>query len=154
MRISDWSSDVCSSDLRWKAGHCDRIVRMRRPRDVSRGREVLQGSGRADACGRRGGRRLRGNRTADPCEENRHGQRPVRAVVRVACDARVDPGRIVGRGGGGMNRARRFDAIIVGAGQRSEEHTSELQQLLRISYAVLFLTKQEWTSTSSTEIYR
>src|SRR3546814_18914685 len=58
-----------------------------------------------------------GNRTAEPCEENLHGQRPVRAVVRVACDARVDPGRIVGRGGGGMNRARRFDAIIVGAGQ-------------------------------------
>src|SRR3546814_1767355 len=43
MRISDWSSDVCSSDL---------IVRMRRPRDASGRLEDLQWGNRADVSGR------------------------------------------------------------------------------------------------------
>src|SRR6056297_1129439 len=34
-------------------------------------------------------------------------------------------------------------AVIIAAGQRSEEHTSELQSLRRISYAVFCLTKNK-----------
>src|SRR3546814_5058784 len=33
--------------------------------------------------------------------------------------------------------------------ERSEEHTSELQSLMRISYAVFFLQKKNYTPTSS-----
>src|SRR3546814_10645052 len=35
----------------------------------------------------------------------------------------------------------------LGAGERSEEHTSELQSLMRISYAVFCLKKKKQTST-------
>src|SRR3546814_2675503 len=41
----------------------------------------------------------------------------------------------------GVN-ARLIDAFIFGLGARSEEHTSELQSLMRISYAVFCLKKK------------
>src|SRR3546814_8369307 len=37
---------------------------------------------------------------------------------------------------------------------RSEEHTSELQSLMRISYAVFCLKKKKTTTIQSTHIYR
>src|SRR3546814_1782558 len=40
------------------------------------------------------------------------------------------------------------------AGGRSEEHTSELQSLMRISYAVFCLKKKKITSITSLYIYR
>src|SRR3546814_2034318 len=36
-----------------------------------------------------------------------------------------------------------IDAHVLGAGYRSEEHTSELQSLMRISYAVFCLKKKK-----------
>src|SRR3546814_5638588 len=42
-------------------------------------------------------------------------------------------------------------AVIQGA-QRSEEHTSELQSLMRISYAVFCLTKKKQKAHTSTHI--
>src|SRR3546814_7458211 len=53
---------------------------------------------------------------------------------RSARTARGDP-RLHGRGEGGEGRRQR--AV------RSEEHTSELQSLMRISYAVFCLTKKK-----------
>src|SRR3546814_1033265 len=49
--------------------------------------------------------------------------------------------------GGGLTLAREPDAVIVGTvvrefENRSEEHTSELQSLMRISYAVFCLKKK------------
>src|SRR3546814_5749671 len=41
------------------------------------------------------------------------------------------------------------EAIVVQAGERSEEHTSELQSLMRISYAVFCLKKKRNTKRSS-----
>src|SRR3546814_3118206 len=38
-----------------------------------------------------------------------------------------------------------FDIVIVSAWERSEEHTSELQSLMRISYAVFCLKKKNKT---------
>src|SRR3546814_6540144 len=38
--------------------------------------------------------------------------------------------------------------------QRSEEHTSELQSLMRISYAVIFLKKKNKTTTNTYTVYR
>src|SRR3546814_7494186 len=39
------------------------------------------------------------------------------------------------------------------ARQRSEEHTSELQSLMRISYAVFCLTKKKHSTTTHTNVY-
>src|SRR3546814_5343494 len=121
MRISDWSSDVCSSDLlRDRGGR----VELRgeaavapgalRPRDGAKVGELVgavdgrAGVGRGHA-GRRGGRR-----------RGRSGRR----------------GR---RGNDDHAFARRGNAI---GAARSEEHTSELQSLMRISYAVFCLKKK------------
>src|SRR3546814_5156050 len=96
MRISDWSSDVCSSDL---------VI-------VPREREVVAAVGKLVAVHRG------------------VGPEPVELVVWLAA---VEGGGVV-----------EIDArTAVGAGHRSEEHTSELQSLMRISYAVFCLKKKK-----------
>src|SRR3546814_2163670 len=92
MRISDWSSDVCSSDLTVERRIGSAESRDAQCRDLQRGR------------------RLRRDRDAG---RNR-GAVPDRARQR-----------------GGKSRFR------------SEEHTSELQSLMRISYAVFCLKKKK-----------
>src|SRR3546814_2674854 len=109
MRISDWSSDVCSSDLEEQArrpGPADR-------RDPRRGHQQrLPVAGGARAAG-------------------------VRAAARgVDDDPRPGPGL--------LDRHRvHHQPPGVGARRRSEEHTSELQSLMRISYAVFCLKKKK-----------
>src|SRR3546814_8668094 len=111
MRISDWSSDVCSSDLR---------ARWQSHRLQARGR----GQGGRD-------RRLLVDRMARQANPRRgHGQ---------------DHGR--------PHNARHADALRRQAhdlrrlrADRSEEHTSELQSLMRISYAVFCLQKKTKTT--------
>src|SRR3546814_2493287 len=108
MRIRDWSSDVCSSDL---------LLRQER--------------------------RRRGRRQADraPVQEPglRHGAvpRPARARDLGHADHRY---LFAGAGTG-----RVLLRASVRADGRSEEHTSELQSLMRISYAVLCLNKKKIT---------
>src|SRR3546814_19065995 len=52
--------------------------------------------------------------------------------------------------GNGKNRhQQRSDSVKPGNG-RSEEHTSELQSLMRISYAVFCLKKKTTTTTNNT----
>src|SRR3546814_7122369 len=46
-------------------------------------------------------------------------------------------------------KTRAADAVEHRFGQRSEEHTSELQSLLRISYAVLCLKKKKPRNTTT-----
>src|SRR3546814_3748731 len=107
MRISDWSSDVCSSDLN---------LRHHRPA----GRRVEDRHGHRDE-GRRQQEVVRGPRDAADAEGSRllPPRRP--AAVRAAPTGREE---------GGLTRAPgRAEA-------RAEEHTSELQSLMRISYAV------------------
>src|SRR3546814_2065108 len=117
MRISDWSSDVCSSDL----GIDDRV-----------------GAGFAE-IGFLPGTRVRSVGSAGDGVGEMGRDFIVAELVGGAADAR-DHSRIV-----------EFDAVddighgIEGAelqhGVRSEEHTSELQSLMRISYAVFCLKK-------------
>src|SRR3546814_6535157 len=97
MRISDWSSDVCSSDLPG-AGAAPRRSGLRRGPAAGAARGALHGPLRAAALHRRA---------------RDHGAD--------AADVRV-------------RRTRRA---------RSEEHTSELQSLMRISYAVFCLKKKK-----------
>src|SRR3546814_9049389 len=106
MRISDWSSDVCSSDL----------SALHRARDAESDRtagRLSAARGAARPFPLQAGRRLsRGRRgTADR-------RRPWRALQKP------------------RGRRLRRDA------GRSEEHTSELQSLMRISYAVFCLKKK------------
>src|SRR3546814_10377257 len=105
MRISDWSSDVCSSDLL----------------TATEGRQLPKGFlGASRAAVDRLARGI--DRSADLGAQRRHGNRDADG------DDRQDEG-IFGRG-----RA----ALVL----RSEEHTSELQSLMRISYAVFCLKKK------------
>src|SRR3546814_6742335 len=99
MRISDWSSDVCSSDLVVCLSFCWRDI-------------------------------------ADGFEQT---------VI-------VEPGHPFQRGqfhrGLGFPRCPSMDQLglveaVDGLGERSEEHTSELQSLMRISYAVFCLKKKK-----------
>src|SRR3546814_5656678 len=101
MRISDWSSDVCSSDRpparRHPHGGCKAGARRRSLREV------------AEAVG------CRGHRPLLPAP---HGPR-------------------------GADRGYRGGHGEAGGGRRSEEHTSALQSLMRISYAVFCLKKKK-----------
>src|SRR3546814_3632232 len=56
----------------------------------------------------------------------------------------------------GVYEGRRYDVILRRSDDRSEEHTSELQSLMRISYAVFCLkTKKIYNkSTSNKEIMK
>src|SRR3546814_3987463 len=108
MRISDWSSDVCSSDL-----------------------EPLQhvgGGGRLHALGAE--QILHADRHARKrLQRLPRGLRPIGGVGRFQrLFRRLDDEGIERLGGGDIGR--------------SEEHTSELQSLMRISYAVFCLKKK------------
>src|SRR3546814_6583226 len=75
-----------------------------------------------------------------------------RDARRRAC-ARTDAGRRItcrrdqGRRGGAADRGAGADR---GRSTRSEEHTSELQSLMRISYAVFCLKKKKEQNTHTT----
>src|SRR3546814_5635164 len=96
MRISDWSSDVCSSDL-------------------------------AFCCAATVGAR---NSMIDPPY--------VRSIYYVNRSMHV----VLQAMAAPVHSIRRFRPATCG---RSEEHTSELQSLMRISYAVLCLKKKKMT---------
>src|SRR3546814_8642184 len=115
MRISDWSSDVCSSDLRDRAVAARRDARLYRRRS---GRHLLALDGAADAD-----IPLVGRSRPGLCREN------LRRDHRAACRAAVDE-RLCDLSSQQIRKTQ------IG------EHTSELQSLMRISYAVFFLTKK------------
>src|SRR3546814_1666056 len=124
MRISDWSSDVCSSDLttpRRAASYLRTMGRRGVRRDTRPPRRPTPAGGAMDVV------RHRPRRAVLP--DVRRLPRPQRDPVR------ADRG--AGRG----------------AAHRSEEHTSELQSLMRISYAVFCLKKKNKTKTKSHDIY-
>src|SRR3546814_8134885 len=113
MRISDWSSDVCSSDLR---SH----LAFFQPR-----------SGRQTAGVARVARLKKFTRKQRHEAWHTRRQRPRTGNVR----GLLRRGIVTGA------RARGRTAGL----RRSEEHTSELQSLMRISYAVFCLKKKKNT---------
>src|SRR3546814_2070463 len=116
MRISDWSSDVCSSDL----------VRMQ-----------------ADVHDPATGRPFR-------IEDVEFLDQRLRELVGGEILARdegevVDLVRIGGRDDRPVRGAQQIGLIVVhDVAVRSEEHTSELQSLMRISYAVFCLKNKKY----------
>src|SRR3546814_4751356 len=118
MRISDWSSDVCSSDLQAENRPCGPTVSTATRRSL-----------RFSACPALSPVCFLGPATAAPKGMERWGRASLPPTMMDP--VLVGPGFFVGRA-----PARHFDA------PRSEEHTSELQSLMRISYAVFCLKKQ------------
>src|SRR3546814_8436384 len=106
MRISDWSSDVCSSDLNARA--------------LERQTAFTRGVG-----------------------QSLHP--PVKEITTAVEHDLLDAGR---HGALGHQLADLGSRGLVGAvlQLRSEEHTSELQSLMRISYAVFCLKKKKQTN--------
>src|SRR3546814_7086226 len=119
MRISDWSSDVCSSDLiepstkNW----------MRRQDMLSIAENAIRGGMTSDGefCSIQADMHLCGDCTAvaDAIRPGEDEYQPTADEIK-----------------------RKLGAI-----SRSEEHTSELQSLMRISYAVFCMKKKNKTTT-------
>src|SRR3546814_3398541 len=128
MRISVWSSDVCSSDLEGDGGsghEADLGAVTSHPV----GDRVVHGRP-AELDGVVGEKRSGGDRG------HRSG-----ALVR----AEQTESRQLEADVGGVAVAQSHlhgDRVRAGLQQRSEEHTSELQSLMRTSYAVLCLNKK------------
>src|SRR3546814_8298612 len=127
MRISDWSSDVCSSDLLRHDRTAELAgVRRKRACRVEARRDAAAGVEPA------AGRRTRGDRCTRVAGADRRCRAgPIRAVRGDRCGLRPD------------HRALRES--------RSEEPTSELQSLMPLSDSVLcFKTKNRKTTYYTT----
>src|SRR3546814_8643084 len=127
MRISDWSSDVCSSDL-WH-GPADYPGPPARPRlkpfQTRRCRQMAE----------------EGQAPAFPCSPS--GPTYGAALLQSRLQARSLRHKA-------DRRARPVSPEVQPVSvhwHRSEEHTSELQSLMRISYAVFCLKKKKNTHT-------
>src|SRR3546814_9273329 len=109
MRISDWSSDVCSSDLYLKllGTQGEREAALRRARDAA---DVSQQVNEYVVS------------LFDAASPEKTGGKP------------IEPRKLVDLGQAQL--------------KRSEEHTSELQSLMRISYAVVCLKNKTKQCTS------
>src|SRR3546814_2939080 len=110
MRISDWSSDVCSSDLK-----------------MARRRQIYEGKAKILY----------------------EGPEPGTLIQYFKDDATAfnaqKKGTISGKGVLNNRISEHIFTLLGHIGvptHRSEEHTSELQSLMRISYAVFCLTKK------------
>src|SRR3546814_8760107 len=121
MRISDWSSDVCSSDLR---------LRSRREPHSLGGHYAPSDRQQTPACSKRATDGYAFG-VAYPADRSWRAHADRGSYCRHAGPRCL---WLVGRG-----RGRSFRA----GGYRSEEHTSELQSLMRISYAVFCLKKKK-----------
>src|SRR3546814_7731679 len=131
MRISDWSSDVCSSDLL---------------RHETAGAAVslqVETTVWALLCARRRAGPQRGADTQqdqqqreDEPDTGAAGKRPARSRGLLRPVPHLTPGRTCRRGPGASTYRSRG---------RSEEHTSELQSLMRISDAVFCLKTKKHT---------
>src|SRR3546814_3345128 len=120
MRISDWSSDVCSSDLLYPGGQhqCEAIVLYIEIASTA-AREI------SDEAQRK-----------SDAEQGRVRPLPVRAIAGIKYFGFIHA----------LQRRRPVDSEN---DRRSEEHTSELQSLMRISYAVFCLKKKRKTQTKN-----
>src|SRR3546814_2239758 len=180
MRISDWSSDVCSSDLFPKA-----LTRAATPRRRQMIGHSLAQADKLVIVETKGHRavhhghirhgRQRGEHAVAPrgrCQPLDLGPLRQQAAAKfgVGLDKQDLLAGIRRRHGSGKTRRARSDDQNVGVSEtmvitvgidafgRSEEHTSELQSLMRISYAVFCLKKKhrkpDPTLTPTTNLLR
>src|SRR3546814_4876390 len=141
MRISDWSSDVCSSDL---LAYVARIVADRhRLADIGGERRVevsqpLETDAVAVDDARLGDH---DQQRVQFLQRFRHPGQPAIAAPRIDGRYADRPVRadVIGRHDVCADRSVQFGKRQA----RSEEHTSELQSLMRISYAVFCLKNKK-----------
>src|SRR3546814_2444176 len=116
MRISDWSSDVCSSDLRGDGLPVQRLALSELAGSPQYGAKIVASPSYLQV--------VRAERLQAPRQHvAQHGLRIVVAALHP-----------------GQHRQA-----------RSEEHTSELQSLMRISYAVFCLKKKHQQQKSRSQ---
>src|SRR3546814_7143910 len=128
MRISDWSSDVCSSDLLEHAFrpfqenclYAQRAAHFMANDDAPHGGRHNYIDVGPDFTG------------------NLLRQRPGEAACALRIHQHAGALQIIGAA-----LSRREDKMALQQRLRSEEHTSELQSLMRISYAVFCLKKKK-----------
>src|SRR3546814_4931131 len=155
MRISDWSSDVCSSDLLFRIASNLMLDRQRRNTVRTRAKleqdvNWLPGSAECSA------------RSVTP-EEHLHNCQTLDKIAQVLGempDMMKDVFLLVRLEGMKQNEVSAMLGISISlvekhlakaaARLRSEEHTSELQSLMRSSYAV-FCLKQQQTQTTTNQ---
>src|SRR3546814_7460670 len=175
MRISDWSADVCSSDLRERQRAIAGVPARAIEKQILAGLKSEHRQRGKVVAPRFAAEQDREMRLHAP-ELARHGQRRHDVVAqfrpRVGADAQIAVGLVVEdgvaghqiaslkRGGGRGAGSQRIQIITIGGQRRgerpralagvgeqtgrtfagrSEEHTSELQSLMRNSYAVFCL---------------
>src|SRR3546814_7719683 len=125
MRISDWSSDVCSSDLEV----AKRVSKQKPVIALKAGRTALGARTAASHTGA-----LAGNDKIYDDVLRQSGVIRAKTLNDMLQFARGVPILPTPKGENVI--------IITGAGGRSEEHTSELQSLMRNSYAGSCFTKK------------
>src|SRR3546814_2087497 len=117
MRISDWSSDVCSSDL-----YLTHYVG--RPSPLYFAEHLTRHLGGAKVYFKREDLNHTGSHKVNNC------------MGQILLARQMGKKRIIAETGAGQHG-------------RSEEHTSELQSLMRISYAVFCLKKKKQTTPTT-----
>src|SRR3546814_9482439 len=115
MRISDWSSDVCSSDLFERL----ETALLRRALEVAGALEIDAAEERAETV-----EKMTVEQAIGLLNMHRRSVREGQAARRTPAARHIAT-------------QEETDAVL-----RSEEHTSELQSLMRISYAVFCLKKK------------
>src|SRR3546814_5206227 len=134
MRISDWSSDVCSSDLS-TALRLSSATLPEAPAFASTG---TVGAPAWDTCG---------GMDWQPASDSAAASRETARIEwRMANRPAAGRSSSLAKSGDRQSPAAAQPSSIA----RSEEHTSELQSLMRISYAVLCLKKNKHTQPKHT----
>src|SRR3546814_2990966 len=166
MRISDWSSDVCSSDLALLLPRQQERVEQAAAEDLLQFRReviaIAEHGLRPAYRARQAGAVIPAAEHALEAEQQAGGLGRGLDLARAARQAApaVGDGVAVGQVGlaeisgqpvvhhvvGGLRQA--VERIPGGRIERSEEHTSELQSLMRISYAVFCLKKKKEKQTT------
>src|SRR3546814_10087541 len=137
MRISDWSSDVCSSDLRHHG---------------QRGARVGHAQAEAALAGFAARVVVLRTRLGDQVVQAQAFDQPQRLAAaafahRLHRHDRADAEHQPEQGQPGAQAAA--PELLDGLAPRSEEHTSELQSLMRNSYAVFCLTTKHKTNSTN-----
>src|SRR3546814_4722287 len=126
MRISDWSSDVCSSDLSGE-GHAARAI------DIAAGATVthLTNSGAITAS-------TSGKGVATAIHDGAGGLSLIENSGAIGASAFDTTSQAIAIDLTANNHGATTNHLLgeEGAAPRSEEHTSDLQSLMRRSYAV------------------
>src|SRR3546814_9371354 len=128
MRISDWSSDVCSSDLASSSPGRWRTASSRQPNSTT--------------CRCRRSWSARSSSTGPP-SSNPPGNR--RKSPPLQGEGWVGMGFPSAASRPSADKTHPHPGLPLEGEGRSEEHTSELQSLMRISYAVFCLKKKKQT---------